>query len=663
MGVKDINTLPAEKNKITYVIIPLLVLIVCLCLWYAMQQGGSTSVSSETGVWDLRGLSFDNGTYTLNGPVEYIPGALLTPEEFAAREDEVVIGYPQDAAQYATSRMRILLPSDGYYAFSCRSIDYAESLYVNGEWILDIGSPGETKETAVPNKGKITLTLKPEDGVIEIIQQASIFVHREGGGHAGWKVSSPDQLRSTLTGDFYESIQMGCFLALFFVHIILFLLLRSYRANLYFALFCLMWFLRTGVTGAKVFTDLFPWMSWAAKFRIEYLAFPVTAVLLVALLDALFPKILHKWFRYALCGVSAVIAAIFLFADTVFMSYALLWCEALYIPAILYIIVRFAMKLRSVTPEQGVFLAGAGLFFYAAVHDMLYYNDIRIVPIGDLSSVSMLLFTFCEAAAVFIATVREVENAKAQEQRLAAENAALDRLSRLRGSLMATVSHEMRTPLTVMSVYAQLAVENFRESGVDAQTTADLAMISGEARRLADMASGFLTLTEEQENTKMYGPVDMGAVIKQMARLCEPMLTKSKNRLELAISEELPIVSGNASECTQILWNLLDNAARHTQNGLIIISVRPEDGQIAVTVSDTGEGIPNELLSHVFERRVAGNGESTGLGLAICKEIVDAHGGTIAIESELNKGTAVTFSLPAGKAQITKPKAYMGEQI
>jgi len=234
---------------------------------------------------------------------------------------------------------------------------------------------------------------------------------------------------------------MGCYLALFLVHMILFVLLRTYRANLLFALSCLMWFLRSGVTWTKVFSFLFPWMSWFVKIRMEYLSFPVTAMLFVALVHTLFPGVLQKWFLRALVVTMAVFAAIFLFADTVFMSWAILWCEGVFAAVILYIVVRFIMKLRHVRPEQFVFLLGAALFLYAAANDMLDHNNITSLLFfpfinRDMSQISMLIFAFFEAVAIFIATAREIGEAKAEEQRLAFENAALKETARMTEQLI-----------------------------------------------------------------------------------------------------------------------------------------------------------------------------------------------------------------------------------
>jgi len=324
--------------------------------------------------------------------------------------------------------MRILLPDDGYYAFYGRSIDFACRVFANGRLVLEMGDPGDTRETSTPNTGNVFFTLKADDGVIEIVQQASNFVHRESGGHT-WLHIGKRGLGTFLAIDFTESIKLGSYLSLFAVHIFLFMLLKAYKGNLYFALFCLMWFLRTGVTGSRIFTHLFPWLPWVVKFRIEYLSFPVTAVLLLSLLDVLFPHILSKSFLRVMYGVSALIAVVFVFTNTVFMSYALLWCEAVYIPAIVYIIIRFAMKMRRLNPEHSVFLAGVGVFLIMAINDMLDSNTFFgiIKPpfrFSDMTSASMLLLAFCQAFAVFIVTVREMKT-------VAAENATLKEKARM----------------------------------------------------------------------------------------------------------------------------------------------------------------------------------------------------------------------------------------
>ena len=633
------------KQKRITIILMLFSLAAGFAVWNKAWSIDYVTVYGENGVFDLRGFDFSNDYAVLRGPVEYIPNALLTPEEFDVRAGEALIGYPEDAGQYATSRIRVLLPDDAGYTFDARSIDFSQRLYVNGEWFLSTGNPGETKETTIPDTSRVTFILKPQDGVVEIVQQAANFVHRENGGHNGWHVGPPTLAHALTRINLEAAVVVGCYLALFIIHIMLYLMLRRYRANLYFALFCLMWFLRSGVTGNRIFSYLAPWMSWTVKFRIEYMTFPVTAVLLVSLLNILFPRVLQKGFLYTLYGVSAVFAGLFLFTDTLFMSYALPVLEVIYVAAIVYILIRFVMKLRRPGPEQTVFLAGAGLFLFSAVWDMFFYNNIiRFRVLG--SEWSMLIFTFFAAATVFIATMREVEEAKEAEQRMALENAVLNRVNRAKSDLMATVSHETRTPLAVLSGYAELISMEMRRKGVDEQTASDLDQIADETQRIAKIMEEMQNLSRATDS-RSKARIQLADVIRQSTRLYAPILERKKNKLTVNVPEDLPTVYANADEFTQVMFNLLQNVRNHTENGEVTVSAQLCGADfIEVTVTDTGAGIAPELLPRVFEQGVSGTEDGTGLGLAICKKIIEAHSGRIEIDSQPGKGTTVNFTLP-----------------
>jgi signal transduction histidine kinase len=115
--------------------------------------------------------------------------------------------------------------------------------------------------------------------------------------------------------------------------------------------------------------------------------------------------------------------------------------------------------------------------------------------------------------------------------------------------------------------------------------------------------------------------------------------------LFLDIPESLPIIYGNADMLLQTLSNLLSNACRHTRNGTISIYARSGGGVVTVAVCDDGEGIEAERIPFLFTRGISTRG--TGYGLTICKNAIEAHGGDIRLLSDLGKGTAVTFTIPA----------------
>lgn len=222
----------------------------------------------------------------------------------------------------------------------------------------------------------------------------------------------------------------------------------------------------------------------------------------------------------------------------------------------------------------------------------------------------------------------------------------MERINRLKTDLMETISHEARTPLAVLSSYAGLVAMELKDKGADAQTTADLDTIAFEAKRAANLIDSMKKLTLHREESAKRVCLDLAELIRQTSGLYGHIFDRKKVSFILRLQDGLPIVFGSPEELTQVVLNLLQNAKNHTDQGSVTITAQAEDGKITVRITDTGTGIPPGLLPRVFDRGVTGDSGGTGLGLAICQEVIQPHGGTIEIESEPEKGTAVTFTLP-----------------
>lgn len=384
----------------------LIILGVCLALWAAMDDPAYVDVSSDNGVWDLTEFDFNAQSARLVGDVQYIPGEILSPVEFEARGDSIEVGRVDKTLPAATSRLTILLP-DGDYQLTRQSIDYAYRLYANGKQALEVGYPAEMKEAATPDTGMVLIAASTEGGAIELVQHSANHWHREGTSHDNIRIGLPGRVRAPYPLEMIL-IVMGCFLSLSVVHLAQFFLGRRQKIDLYFSLFCLTWFLRTGVTGGKAFTVLWPALSWFVKMRIEYLSLPITAALFILMLNALFPQVLPRWFRRAVYGVSAAFSLAFLVVDTLNMSRAMVPCYVFLGLSIALVILFFAMRFRHPRLDQMVCLAGVTLFLYASIRDMFYYSGKIFFPSLelDLSRISMLVFVFYQMCAIFIYTRR-----------------------------------------------------------------------------------------------------------------------------------------------------------------------------------------------------------------------------------------------------------------
>lgn len=238
-----------------------------------------------------------------------------------------------------------------------------------------------------------------------------------------------------------------------------------------------------------------------------------------------------------------------------------------------------------------------------------------------------------------------------QQKKLDEQNHILERTSRAKTEFLSNASHEMRTPLTVISVNVQTVaeiLEDMDEAVKDVEAAELLQNAQQEIMRLARMVGGMLTLASVSENTDKQA-VNFSTLLRSSAEMFSLHLQKQGNILKADIAEGLNVF-GNADLLAQVVANLLQNAAAYTQQGEISLWAEKAGREILVTVTDTGTGIAAELLPHVFERGVTTGG--TGFGLYLCKTVVESHGGRIWIESTQGSGTTASFALPTYEGQF-----------
>lgn len=317
-------------------------------------------------------------------------------------------------------------------------------------------------------------------------------------------------------------------------------------------------------------------------------------------------------------------------------------------------------KMRNPIKEQGAAMFGIAVFFLAALYDIVMYSDL----LGDhtnmpISEIAMLVFVLAQTVSLFQMNNQVLGEAKEAEQKLEAKKTALEDLNRLKTEFLGDVSHELKTPLTVMSGYAQTTKQLAEQSDIldGGEVSRRMTLISSEAERLSLMVGQVLDVTRMEEGRMVMELVRcyVDEIIHTAIETHYPILNKNQNRLDIRIESGLPAVYADPARISQVVVNLISNSVRFTTNGVITITVKKEVTNILIGVSDTGVGIAAERLLNIFERyrqkQKSGVGQDTGtgLGLHICKHIVEQHGGEIWIKSEKGHGTSVFFTLPVYK--------------
>ncbi len=230
----------------------------------------------------------------------------------------------------------------------------------------------------------------------------------------------------------------------------------------------------------------------------------------------------------------------------------------------------------------------------------------------------------------------------------------LESLERLRRELVANVSHELKTPISALRAH----IENLLD-GVEEPDPGVLQVMLQQAERLSRLVDQLLDLSRLESGDV---PLDrqilpLQPLVSQVVSEIDVSRSRAGVRVRSAVPEELPAVWGDPERVHQVLFNLLDNAVRFTpEGGEVVISASGHNGSCAVEVSDNGPGIAPEHLPRLFERfyrvdtaRSRDDG-GTGIGLAIARSVVEAHGGRIWARSAPGRGSVFTFELPVAPA-------------
>jgi signal transduction histidine kinase len=239
-------------------------------------------------------------------------------------------------------------------------------------------------------------------------------------------------------------------------------------------------------------------------------------------------------------------------------------------------------------------------------------------------------------------------------------NEELLHLDQLKSDFLATMSHELRTPLTSVIGYSDMLL-----SGMTGEVTEKqkgfLSSILNSAETLLNLINDILDLTKIEAGKLELNlePVELRSVLVSVISVAKPRARDKKIQISTFLPTDLPTLQADAAKLGQILLNLLTNAIKYTHEmGKVGIEARAlPTGIVEIRVTDTGIGIAREDIPRVFERFTQIDSSSTrnqggtGLGLTITRDLIELHGGTIKVQSQLGKGTSFTFTIPMAGGQ------------
>jgi len=296
-------------------------------------------------------------------------------------------------------------------------------------------------------------------------------------------------------------------------------------------------------------------------------------------------------------------------------------------------------------PQEAAFLQAPLDRFFPGWHAAIHFTDVDIFEKTAERQRVIYLWAGLLAIAVMVAAGT-----------LAARVVGTQiRVNRLKNDFIATVSHELKTPLASMRVLVDTLLEgNYRNQQ---QVTEYLELVSKENERLTGLIDNFLTFSRMERNKQAFSmsTTSPAALARDAAEAVKTKFSKGRCDFEVNIDEDLPSIRADRDAMVTVLVNLLDNAYKYSYDDKRIeLKVYADDGSVCFSVLDNGAGMSRRSVRKIFrrfyqaDRSLSRRAEGCGLGLSITKFIVDAHKGSISVDSKPGEGSVFTVRLPAG---------------
>lgn len=651
-----------------YLVCIFLILILSSCHF---QSSKKPPPKVEQGVLDLRNWDFEtDGPVSLTGDWEFYWKRLLKSEDFfepsnlpertgylrlpGLWNDFKIEGEKLPAKGYATFRVIALIDEPAKdLSVKIRDVYSAFTLFVNNKKLGSCGVVSRDFKNSYDQTIQKVFDFDLSEDKAEIIFQISNYTVIYGGSPQIIQLGRKENIHFIREkGLATDLFLLGSILIMALYHLGLFILRRKNRSSLYFALHCLGVAIYGTLINECFFTFLFPQVSMDLVMRAVLFSGSFAFIWLIAFIHSIFPRdypdILLK-INTIFMGIMFLIS---IFAPTYIYSVAHIPFQIVMLLVTVWSIGVLLVACFRKRPGALIIFTGFVILFLTMLNDVLYYHV--IIETTYLISFGLFIFIFSQAFMLslkFNTAFIDVENLSSK---LETKNIKLLELDRLKDDFLAKTSHELSTPLHGITGIAESLIDKHKGS-ISKDMVSSLNFVISSATRLSVLINDILDFSKlkHQDIKLVKNYVDIRSCADLVLTLVRPMVGQKRLALINHISDNLPAVYADENRLQQILVNLVANAVKFTQDGSVDIGAEKKDKYIEVRIRDTGIGIPDDKLKDIFisfeqvESSFSRKYHGTGLGLTISKHLVELHGGSIHVESVLNEGTTVTFTLPA----------------
>ncbi|AIQ35853.1 histidine kinase [Paenibacillus sp. FSL R5-0345] len=648
-------------HKLAIILLFISILFGIRCIWISFFKVSDNVPVISNGVLDLRGQDLKKASLIrLDGEWGFYPSQFVSSKSSTIPKLPQYLKVPGNWSQalgseynssygYGTYRLRILVdPLQQPVALWIKQIYSASSVEINGAPILNNGKIALNADTYVPKTTTFTASYFSKDtAVIDVLIHVANFDHPYKGGISG-PIFFGSQEVVNRTNFYTVGFQMLTAIILLLHGLyayILYLFNPKERALFLVGLMTLSVAVILLARNDNLVLSLLPInYTWSLKIRLIAFLWQNLFILLV------FRKFTsgaegNKWLR-------AYTGCLFLYTLFIFIVPAYLVSTSIhwgiiqvfqYIPFIwlIYSLIRLLFKKQDDKDVVFLLLSGAAIISNLLwnLWDSKGHYSIVYYPLDIIAAiVGFSAYWF----------KKYFQNAKENMEL----NEQLKKADKLKDQFLANTSHELRTPLHGIMNIAQNIVTKEKDRLYESSRQ-DMELLITISRRMSHMLGDLLDVVRLQEHRVILKqePISVQSVVPGVISMLQYMIEGKPVQLSMSIPESMPPVLADEKRVVQVLLNLVHNALKYTEVGLVSVSAEEKDGQVFIYVTDTGVGMTKETMDRVFLPYEQGphginDGRGIGLGLSISRQLVELHGSSLRIQSEPGKGSTFSFSLP-----------------
>lgn len=634
----------SSRTKTGVRIVLAIILILCALAALFLRQGEDIEdLTPVVGILDAREANFTDRIYKVGNDWAHYPLTLAS----TGAELEGLTATPHDSEiPYATYCLELQVQPEQYLMLAGYSTDYSTRVYLDGALVREVGRVADNAEASEPRIDYMLIPIYTgEDGQVEIVLQYSNFVHKSGGHVPALFLSTPENIQQMQERQDLYALTLGGGLCLFALY---FLLLGAVQGQVEYSLLALTCVLMALRNQNFYVVHLLPAdYNWAVAYRFLVWMSQVQIFALLMLLASIYRQAVGKWAPRCYTALYGVLTLLCFTLPTQEIAELTEVSEWITLPFLAYLVFCLIRR-RSIRfhREDTLVLGCYVLFVLASGYEAEYSQIIMEVTRNGTVPPFMLAFVLVLAVAIGLRTNRQ--QAIWQESRR--QRDMLAQLNQLKNDFLQQMAHELKTPLTVMSGYAQLTRWQMEQDAIDENSHDHLHTISKEAQRLSALVSQLIRVANGEGRDISMEPISLEKLFEDAAQVCVPLLEKNGNRLVCQGGKGIWLL-GNHGMLLQVLLNLTINANKHAENGVVTYSAAPgEPGKICLRVEDTGEGIAAEAVPHIFEKGYSTDGGS-GIGLYVCQDVAKLHGGRLTLARTGPDGTAFCIELLEAKEE------------